>query len=146
MTNSIVIEKVTIDAIKETGFHTWLNFWLNVQAHGPARFEYIDTDGNRAELSGAPFSLRNLELLVIEEFKMILEHLSCKKYSDFEKLMEGKSGSAGTRQPLEVYARTKENYIILRTYYFDEAALLRLGALFKNESAHLTWDENRSSE
>ncbi|HEX3933275.1 MAG TPA: hypothetical protein VHW43_01260 [Puia sp.] len=140
MSNSISVNTYKINLIEDTGYKTWLDFWLNTDTVLAATnvAAYQNAKGNLEEIQ-LPFNERILELLVREEFSMILEHLSCKNFDEFEKLTGG--GSTFVIQPIELIVRTVDGSVYFRQYMINALAYKKLKALFSTPLKYTVWQE-----
>lgn len=141
MADSITVETYKMKTIADTGYHTWLNFWLNMDMMNNQTkvASYRDVEGNLAEIA-LPFSEQTLELLVREEFTIILEHLSFVRFEDFERtttIVRGK-----TVEPIDLVVRATDGSVYLRQYYIDVNAFNKLKALFATPANYKTWIES----
>ena len=145
MSNSIRIATYRIDLIKETGYNTWIDFWLNEEAYSPElnRRKVRTPKGELAEVN-LPFSGAMLETLVMEEFSMILEHLGCGGFEEFQVLIKYKPG-VDPVEAISLVVRGVDGSVYLRDYLFTEAALLRLSRLCSKNLTYRVWSEKHKS-
>src|ERR1700753_1373125 len=122
MSNSIAIQTYKVSSIADTGYKTWLDFWLNTDTVNSSTnvASFQDADGKLKDIQ-LPFNERILELLVREEFTMILEHLSVREFEDFEKISS--TGSGVTIEPVNLIVRSIDGSVYFRQYYINALAL-----------------------
>ena len=141
MSNSILIDTYRIDVIKDSGYRTWLDFWLNMDAisAGTNVATYNNAKGESEQLA-LPFDEPTLEMLVSEEFRMILEHLSCKDFGEFENLAVGIDGPKPVI-PVNLVVRAVDGSVYFRQYTFNLAAFRKLKRLYASGARYLVWHE-----
>jgi hypothetical protein len=141
MSDSISTDTYKIQCIAETGYHTWLNFWLNMDMmHTKTNVaSYQNTNGKLAEIE-LPFSEELLKLLVREEFTIVLEHLSCASFEDFEKTTTISPDKV--IDPINLIVRAADGSVYLRQYLIGRTALIKLKALFAIPAKYTTWTES----
>src|SRR5579872_2248013 len=126
MSNSLRVNSFTTDLLKDTGHHTWLNFWLNQERYSAVneKYMYMYVRNDKYEPLELPFPMGILEILVTEEFKMILEHLGCKTFDDFDKLVKRRSGFfKETTEPVNLVVRAVDGSVYLRQYLISEYSI-----------------------
>jgi len=138
MSNSLSINSFKTDLLNDTGYGTWLNFYLNQERYaateeGQHRYGYRQNDKYRSV--DLPFPMTILESLVAEEFKMILEHLSCKTFDEFNRLVTRRTAFyEETTEPVNLVVRALDGSVYLRQYRVSEYSLQKLKTL--SEKAH----------
>jgi hypothetical protein len=145
MLNSLQVTEYKADLLRGTGYESWLNFFLNYERYNPSegKFVYIcrTTEGNLAPLE-LPFNMVLLENLVMEEFKMILEHLSCTTFEDFDQLVKRRNAFYDeTTEPINLIVRTVDGTVYLRRYMISELSLNKLQRLYEKDPQYKSHQE-----
>lgn len=141
MSNSIAIATYDIDLIEETEYNTWIDFWLNGEAYSP-EYNRWTVRTRRGELMEVelPFEGALLESLVMEEFTMVLEHLGCGTFEEFQQAIKYKAGADHVKS-VQLVVRGLDGSVFLREYMFNAVALEKLSALCAKNLAYRVWSE-----
>lgn len=141
MSNSIAIATYDIDLIEDTEYSTWIDFWLNQETWSPelnkrtvrtARGELVEIE--------LPFDDILLESLVMEEFTMVLEHLGCGTFEEFQRIIQYKPGADHVKS-VQLVVRALDGSVYLREYMFNVIALERLSGLCAKHLRYRVWSE-----
>jgi hypothetical protein len=141
MSNSIVIATFDIDLIEDTDYDTWIDFWLNEESYSPElnRRAVRNSKGDLVEVE-LPFSGAHLEMLVMEEFAMILEHLGCGTFEEFGSLIKYSPGTEHA-EAVNLVVRGLDGSVYLRKYLFNAVALEKLARLCAKKLTYRVWSQ-----
>jgi len=141
MSNSIAIATFDIDLIEDTDYNTWIDFWLNEESHSPElnRWTVRTKKGELVEVE-LPFNRELLEMLVMEEFTMVLEHLGCGTFEEFRSLLKYIPGNDHA-EAVNLVVRGLDGTVYLRTYLFNAVALEKLARLAAKNLVYRVWSE-----
>jgi hypothetical protein len=143
MSNSIEIATYDIDLIEETEYNTWIDFWLNEEIFSPERNTWtVRTQRDELVEVELPFDRALLESLVMEEFTMVLEHLGCGSFEEFQRIIKCKPGADHVKS-VQLVVRGVDGSVYLREYMFNAAALQKLAALCAKGRTYRVWSERR---
>ena len=141
MSNSIAIATFDIDLIEDTDYNTWIDFWLNEEAFSPAdnRWTVRTARGELVEVE-LPFNRALLEMLVMEEFTMVLEHLGCGTFEEFRALLKP-TPETDHVEAVNLVVRGLDGSVYLRAYLFNALALEKLAELCAKNLVYRVWSE-----
>jgi hypothetical protein len=144
MSNSLRVNSFKTDLLKETGYESWLNFWLNQERYivDDEKYTYGHLKNDKYEWIHLPFSITILEWLVVEEFKTILEHLGCKTFDDFDQLVKRRGGFYDDiTEPVNLIFRAVNGSIYLRQYVISVHSLNKLKLLSEKGHKYRSYQE-----
>jgi len=141
MSNSIAIATYDVDLIEETEYNTWIDFWLNEETHSPEgnRWTVRTQRGELVEVE-LPFEELLLESLVMEEFTMVLEHLGCGSFEEFQRVIKNRPGADHVKS-VQLVVRGVDGGVYLREYIFNVVALEKLAGLCAKNLTYRVWSE-----
>jgi|SRR6185312_1180557 len=141
MSNSIAIATYDIDLIEETEYNTWIDFWLNEEAHSPDGDTWtVRTQRGELVEVELPFEQVLLESLVMEEFTMVLEHLGCGSFEEFQRVIKNRPGADHVKS-VQLVVRGVDGGVYLREYIFNVVALEKLAGLCAKNLTYRVWSE-----
>jgi hypothetical protein len=141
MSNSISIATFDIDLIEETDHSTWIDFWLNEEGYAPeTNRRTVRTPKDELVEVELPFGEAVLEMLVMEEFTMIMEHLGCGTFEDFKAIIKYKPGT-DEAETTQLVVRALDGSVYLREYIFSVAAVEKLSKLCAKHLTYRVWSE-----